>query len=165
MILAIDVFYYPDNTALGSGVLFKNWDDKIAYKIIHKKIEQVEEYISGQFYKRELPCILALLSSLSDLPDLIIIDGYVYLEDKLGLGGHLYEALNQQIPIIGVAKNPFKNNSKSLYLFRGESSKPLYVTSAGVELEMAKEFIKSMDGNYRIPTFLKLVDSESRKIL
>jgi deoxyribonuclease V len=35
----------------------------------------VAPYRSGQFYHRELPCILAILKSLSELPQVIIIDG------------------------------------------------------------------------------------------
>lgn len=91
----------------------------------------------------------------------IVIDGFVNLDDsgKLGLGGHLYEALNKAIPIIGVAKNDFIDliHGKRL-VYRGTSAKPLYITAAGMELNVAADFIKSMHGDFRIPTLLKQLD-------
>ncbi|WP_218965899.1 MULTISPECIES: hypothetical protein [Snodgrassella] len=69
----------------------------------------IAPYQSGQFYRQELPCIMALLdkiglSTISTIST-IVIDGYVHLADgKIGLGGYLYHALDKTIPIIGVAK-------------------------------------------------------------
>ena len=104
MILAVDVDYKENNEAIIAGILFENWEEKEIIKEVIVKIDKVEEYISGQFYKRELPCILTLLKKLEKLPDCIIVDGYVYLdENKKGLGGYLYQALDEKIPIIGVA--------------------------------------------------------------
>jgi deoxyribonuclease V len=75
---------------------------------ILKYLKHIEEYTSGEFYKRELPCILSLLGKNHfDNIEAIIVDGFVYLDDqnKLGLGGHLYERLPYKVPVIGVAKN------------------------------------------------------------
>ncbi|MCJ8155622.1 hypothetical protein MKJ01_17835 [Chryseobacterium sp. SSA4.19] len=38
--------------------------------------------------------------------DSIIVDGYVTLDNdgKLGLGGYLYDAMGQKVPVIGLAK-------------------------------------------------------------
>lgn len=93
--------------------------------------------------------------------EVIIVDGFVYLDDdkKYGLGGHLYEKLNRQIPIIGVAKTNFasiEKNKKALY--RGDSIKPLYITSIGIDLEEAFKNIESMHGEFRMPTLLKELD-------
>ena len=57
---------------------------------------------------------------------------YEYLDDdkKYGLGGYLYEKLNKEIPIIGVAKTNFASIEKNKKpLFRGDSIKPLFITS------------------------------------
>jgi len=40
-------------------------------------VEKVEGYKSGEFYKRELPCIKALLEEHNLTPDCIIVDGFV----------------------------------------------------------------------------------------
>ena len=140
MILAVDVDYKQNNEAIIAGILFENWESKEITKEVIVKIDKVEEYISGEFYKRELPCIMTLLDKLSKLPDSIIVDGYVYLNNnKKGLGGYLYEALNEKKPIIGVTKNSFKNISTDTYLYRSESKKPLFITSSGIEQQEAKK--------------------------
>src|SRR4051812_38004665 len=111
MNFAVDVFYAQD-TAFAVGVKF-NWQDESPLEIIVASITSVADYVPGEFYKRELPCILAVLgkTKLDDI-DFIIIDGYVYIDNayQYGLGGHLYEALQKKIPAIGVAKTKFSNN-------------------------------------------------------
>lgn len=163
MILAIDV-HYNENEAIAAGVTFQDWTDTNETGIYISRISPVHEYIPGQFYKRELPCIDALLKEHHLKPDTIVVDGYALLgTDKKGLGYYLYEHLNNSTAVIGVAKKPFKNIRDQCKLYRGESTKPLYVTSVGIPQEEAKESILSMDGNYRFPTLLKLVDSACRK--
>lgn len=162
MILAIDVNYNIDNSAKVAGVLFENWEDKEPKEIYISDITEVDEYISGEFYKRELPCILDILEKVTQKLNYIVVDGYVYLNEKMGLGAYLYEALNKKIKIIGVAKSEFRDILSNTHLYRGKSKKPLYITSAGVDLEVAKEFISIMDGKYRFPTLLKEVDRVCR---
>ena len=159
--LAVDVDYRADN-AFVAGVAFSDWGEDVRrYKT---KVEGVEDYVSGEFYKRELPCILELLREHDLHPDCIIVDGYVYLEGgKLGLGKYLFDSLGGEIKVIGVAKNPRGVMPEKHEVFRGKSSQPLFVTSEGIELEVAKNIVKSMDGPYRIPTKLKLVDTYSRE--
>ena len=75
-------------------------------------IEHADEYISGQFYKRELPCILQIFSKVKEPIEVLVIDGYVWLDGKRmpGLGAYLYRALDEQVKIVGVAKNAFKGS-------------------------------------------------------
>ncbi len=165
MILAIDV-YYKDNKAKSVGILFNGWGDYEPNELISVYLENINEYESGSFYKRELPCMIALLEKI-DLSKIkvIIVDGYVYLDDhkKLGLGGYLYEYLENKIPVIGVAKNAFHSNTKMVsMLLRGKSVKKLFVSAAGIEIEEAAHLIKSMHGDYRIPTLLKKLDQETK---
>ena len=161
MILAFDTYYY-DGKAKTVCLEFTEWNQSENFKIHTEIIENVEEYIPGEFYKRELPCILSLLNKI-DLKkvEVIIVDGFVYLDDekKYGLGGHLYEKLNQVIPIIGVAKTNFASIEKhKRSLLRGDSQKPLYVTAIGIELDDAFQKIESMAGEFRMPTLLKEMD-------
>lgn len=166
MIVAFDTYYY-DNKAKTIGIGFNNWKDETPSKIYSEIFEGIEKYEPGSFYKRELPCILSILSAIDfEKIELIIVDSYVILDDngKLGLGGHLFDKLNKQIPIIGVAKTGFHSNKlNTKLLLRGESKKPLYISSAGIELNLAYEHIKSMHGKYRMPTLLQLMDSKTKE--
>ncbi|MEZ0182190.1 endonuclease V [Flavobacterium plurextorum] len=166
-ILAFDTYYF-DGKAKTVCLEFLNWNESENYKVHTEIIENVEDYIPGEFYRRELPCILSLLDKI-DLKtvQVIIVDGFVYLDDdkKYGLGGHLYEKLNREIPIIGVAKTNFasiENDKKALV--RGDSKKPLYVTAIGIDLEDAFEKVESMAGEFRIPTLLKEMDRLTKEI-
>ncbi len=160
MILAFDTYYY-DNKAKTVCLSFEDWRNE-EFKIYSEVISEIAEYVPGEFYKRELPCIISLISKI-DLKnvDVIIIDGFVYLDDegRFGLGAYLYEALNKEISIIGVAKRDFstieRNRNK---IFRGKSQNPLFITSIGIDLIEASKRIEEMEGNYRIPTTLKELD-------
>ena len=167
MILAIDV-HYRETEAKVVGLLFKDWTDDKAAEVVTTFVNEVAEYEPGAFYKRELPCILALLTFIDiKTLDYIVIDGYVYLDNKgkAGLGYHLYEALDKQLPIIGVAKTHFARNERFVKrLLRGVSTKPLYVTSVGVDLALAVTFIKQMAGEFRLPTLLKEVDTLTKQV-
>jgi deoxyribonuclease V len=164
VILAVDVDYRVD-TAIVAGIIFSNWRDESPDRVVHSKMASVEDYEPGQFYKREMPCIIQLLTDYKLTPDFIVIDGFVALgqESKPGLGMHLHDALDRKIPVIGVAKSSFKNSRFETEVLRGSSQKPLYVTAVGVACETAKNYIRSMHGKHRIPTLLKLVDRECRK--
>ncbi|WDF59255.1 endonuclease V [Flavobacterium sp. KACC 22758] len=161
MILAFDTYYF-DNKAKTVCLEFENWNEDKNFKVHAEIIDNVSEYIPGEFYKRELPCILSLLNQI-DLKNIetIIVDGFVYLDDdkKYGLGGHLYEKLNNEIPIIGVAKTNFASIEKDKKaLLRGDSAKPLFITSIGIDLEEAFQKVESMAGEFRMPTLLKELD-------
>jgi deoxyribonuclease V len=161
MILAFDTYYY-ENKAKTVCLAFENWTDTSPISIHSEILEGIAEYTPGEFYKRELPCILSLIQTL-DYKDIetIIVDSFVYLDDeyKLGLGGHLYNALASKIPIIGVAKTNFATIENLKYpLLRGESVRPLYITAIGIDLNKASQCIRSMAGEFRIPTLLKYLD-------
>ncbi len=164
MLLALDV-HYKETYAKSVGVLFNTTDDT-SVKTLVEIIDEVEEYVPGQFYKRELPCLLEVIEKV-DLSTIeaIIVDGHVYVDNNcsLGLGGHLYEALNKQIPIIGVAKRSFHNTDEvSKEVFKGQSKNPLYVSAIGMDLKRAIDIVSQLHGEHRIPTLLKLLDSVTK---
>ena len=166
MIYAFDTYYY-ENKANTVAVGFKSWSDEKPIEVYSEVLEGILEYEPGSFYKRELPCILSVLEKI-DLTgiELIIIDGYVQLDDngKLGLGGHLYKRLDEKIPIIGVAKSGYRQNKiNNKILLRGKSKNPLYISAIGIELNKAFEYIKSMHGKYRMPTLLQLLDGKTKE--
>lgn len=163
MILAVDA-YYQNNNGLVAGVAFESWADAYPVEVYVTQIENVADYVPGQFYKRELPGILKLLSEHGLQPECLIVDGYVYLDgySKPGLGKYLFDALRGNISVIGVAKKPFAGMSEENALFRGTSKKPLYITSVGIALPDAKLRILAMHGAHRIPTMLKKADQLCR---
>lgn len=167
MILAFDV-YYTDDRARAVCIAFATWTDTQVANTWIEYISGVPAYEPGAFYKRELPCILAVLNTLDLVAvQAIVIDGYVVLDDtgKPGLGTYLYNALDQRIPVIGVAKTTYANNEAHVTeVLRGQSERPLYVTAVGMPREEAAAGIRAMAGEYRIPTLLKQLDSLTRSV-
>jgi deoxyribonuclease V len=124
-------------------------------------------YVPGEFYRRELPLLRAVIDDINPPPAIIVIDGYVWLgaDGTPGLGARLFESLRSMIPIIGVAKTRYRSDTWSERICRGKSRRPLYVTSAGVENAMAARLISGMHGEHRIPTLLQQADSLARATL
>ncbi len=162
MIACVDVDY-RNVGAVAACVCFEKFGDGTSVLETAIEISDVEPYEPGQFYRRELPCILAVLKSLPDSPQVVIIDGYVWLgKQKPGLGAHLHQALDKQATVIGVAKTQFSGAEPVELVMRGQSRTPLYVTAAGMDLATAASHIQAMHGPHRIPTLLKRVDQLSR---
>jgi len=160
MLLAIDV-HYREKEAKAVGVLF-HWEDEEPKEVFVENLQGIEDYISGQFYKRELPCLLKIIEKIDiSILDAIIVDGHIYVDNNFeyGLGGKLYEVLDKKIPIIGVAKTPFFKNKETIReLYRGESKTPLYISSIGLNLDIVIDCIKNMYGKSRMPYILRCLD-------
>ena len=165
MILAVDVTYHKDAAIVG-GVLFYDWTDAEPLKELVISCSVPDNYMPGQFYRRELPCIAALLEQVPETLDFILIDGYVHLGSSRepGLGKHLRDMLEQKVAVIGVAKTAYKDTPKSCEVLRGKSRNPLYVTADGITQDRAVFLIRNMHGNDRIPTLLKHVDRLCRSV-
>lgn len=161
MILAFDT-YYTDNQAKTVCLAFADWADDKPGEILTEMLDSPAAYEPGAFYKRELPCIVSLLKQIDlNRVSVIVIDGFVVLDDfgKPGLGGRLYEYLDQKIPVIGVAKTNFAQNVvNKRTVVRGQGSKPLFITALGIDLDTAAGYIKKMHGDFRLPTLLKELD-------
>ncbi len=165
MILAIDV-HYRDDAAYCIGVLFE-WADMSPRQIIREVVSPVQPYIPGEFYRRELPCLLQIISH-TDIRsiDAIIVDAHVYLDDAMthGLGGRLWDALSGHVPVIGVAKTSFHSNAQTtVAVLRGDSKQPLYVSAIGMDKAAAAALIQKMHGDYRMPDMLKKLDQLTRQ--
>ena len=78
MILAIDVDY-RQSKAVAAGVLFRDWQAEAPIKEVTTNCDLVHDYVPGEFYRRELPCLLKLLEQVDLNLKTIVIDGYVYL--------------------------------------------------------------------------------------
>jgi len=165
MILATDVYYdEPHNRALAAGVLFREWGAGKSTAEFQVPVDGIAPYEPGAFYKRELPCLLALLAEVErdHLVEVVVVDSYVDLEPgHPGLGRRLYNALGGRVAVVGVAKSHYAQ-AVAAEVFRGGSKSPLYVTAAGMEVGGAADLIERMHGPHRIPTLLQRVDALSR---
>jgi deoxyribonuclease V len=162
MIAAFDVHYLENGYASAAAVLFSDYGDAEPAAEYTQLLPKTADYIPGEFYRCELPCILALIGQLNEVPDEMVVDGYVMLGNTPGLGQHLFISFDGKIPVVGVAKSKFEG-AGGIEVFRGGSIHPLYVTSAGVDLQQASERIRTMHGAHRIPTLLKRVDALARE--
>ena len=122
------------------------------------------KYQPGRFYKRELPLLRALIDGLELRPTVFVIDGYVWLDAKNrpGLGAHLFESVGRAIPVVGVAKTPYRDDTWSAQVHRGKSRRPLFVTAAGLEQTRAPALVWGMHGKHRIPTLMQRADHLAR---
>lgn len=164
MIACFDV-HYDDHSAVAAAIAFRGWDDETIVDQHIVNVKNVGEYRAGRFFERELKPLRELLPLITHPLHYYVIDAYCHLSQDLdpGLGAYLKEHLPADAVVIGVAKNRFRDTNHAIELYRGSSDRPLFVTSIGVDYPCAANYIKSMAGNYRIPTLLKLVDSLSRK--
>ena len=177
MIVAFDTYYYNGFSYTVGGV-FKSWGDKeVSYYVTSKRTCIDSEYISGELYKRELPCILQCLKMMNiDEIETIIVDGFVWLSEDgktltKGLGAILQDAIfklyGMKKTIVGVAKNRYHVDiPECVVLERGlESKKPLFITcSETCFTEFYASQIKVMSGEYRMPNILKSVDAKTREL-
>lgn len=163
MILCLDVAYGPGE-ACTAGVVIQKWSDPEPFDVRIARIDKVEPYESGSFYRRELPCLLPVIHSFENI-DVIVIDGYVWLDaaGKKGLGAFLYESIERNAVVIGVAKSQFRNTDFAVAVQRGKSHSPIYVTAAGMDVREAASHIHGMHGPYRIPTAIKRADQLCRR--
>lgn len=173
-VLAVDVHYSVDDTAYAAGALFESVESTVPDQLVVHVHRHALPYKAGAFYKRELPPLLALLERLPRPPAIVIVDGFVDLgsPEHPGLGRHLYNHLGSKTTVIGVAKNPLRTGDADTQahaanpyigsVYRGSSSRALFVTAAGIALSDAIQLVQRMDGHNRIPTMLKLVDRVAR---
>jgi len=118
-------------------------------------------YQPGEFFLRELPPLRAVLAHVPNLA-LLVIDGYADLDSggRPGLGAHAHAAFG--VPVIGVAKTRFRDASHAVEVLRGNSSRPLFVTAAGMPRAEAADLVRQMAGPFRLPDALRRADALAR---
>ena len=124
-------------------------------------VPDVAPYVPGQFYQRELPPLRAVLAGVTGI-ELLVIDGYVDLapDGRPGLGAYVHEEL--AVPVIGVAKTPFAAATHAVPVLRGQATRPLYVTAAGLPAADAAAIVQQMSGTFRLPDALRHVNALAR---
>jgi deoxyribonuclease V len=158
---AADVHYLPSGGARAAAVTAADpafsrlTGDRIAV------VADVAPYQRGQFYLRELPPLRAVLDGVSGL-SLLVIDGYADLDPdgRPGLGARACDEFG--VPVIGVAKTPFRTATHAIAVLRGTSARPLYVTAAGMPRADAASLVRQMAGRHRLPDALRRADTLAR---
>ena len=154
---ALDVHYFATH-AQAACVVASAWGDAAPLAEYTAIYEGPADYEPGSFFKRELPPLLAVLGQLPEPPPILVIDGYVWLDEaRPGLGYHLQQAFPQHPSVVGVAKTSFAGNRAAVPVLRG-STRPLFVTAVGLDVEVAAEHVRDMAGPYRLPVLLRRAD-------
>jgi deoxyribonuclease V len=161
MFAAVDVHYPSSGGAQAALVLAS---DATFSTIVSEKTvltEHVAPYQPGEFYRRELPPLRAVLADTHDI-DLLIIDGYVTLDPdgRPGLGAYAHAEFG--VAVTGVAKTQFAPAIHAVPVTRGIATRPLYVTAAGFPAAEAAELVRAMSGKFRLPDALRRADSLAR---
>jgi deoxyribonuclease V len=163
VLVAVDVDYRTTETVTAC-VGFRSWLDAAAVvELVTRVPGAAAAYQPGEFFRRELPPVLAAIRRLTVPPSTIVIDGYVWVGPGMpGLGARLHDALDRRIPVVGVAKRPFAGASDARAILRGASLEALYVTAIGTSPDDAASGVRAMHGPHRIPTLLKRADRLAR---
>ena len=155
--------HYNDPRAAVACVVLPSWQASQPAECVVTAVHGVMPYESGAFYRRELPCIEAALKTLRLIPEILVIDGYVWLgKGKKGLGAHLYEARGMLGAVVGIAKTAFSGAEPAAEVLRGQSRRPLFVSAVGMELAEACAHVREMHGEFRIPWAMSEVDRLAR---
>ena len=94
---------------------------------------------------------------------LLVVDGYADLDpdgQPVGLGARAHAEF--AVPVIGVAKSAFRTATHAVRVLRGASTRPLYVTAAGMPRTDAAHLVRHMAGRYRMPDALRRADTLAR---
>jgi deoxyribonuclease V len=161
LLACLDVDYRAD-MAVAAGIWFRGWAVAQHEAQAVAGFSGVAGYEPGEFYRRELPCLLGVLRE-GPPADIVIVDGYVSLgEGHPGLGAHLHEALDRKVPVVGVAKTAYRSATEAIEVRRGRSGAPLFVTAIGIDTALAAQQVRRMHGPYRVPALLRAVDQLAR---
>ena len=162
MFAAADVHYLPSGGARAAAVVAADADFRVLLADRIAQVPEVRAYQPGRFYLRELPPLHAVLDGLAGMR-LLVIDGYADLDPagRPGLGAHAHAEFG--VPVIGVAKTAFAAATHAVPVIRGgRSTRPLYVTAAGMPRQDAADLVRRMAGRYRLPDALRRADALAR---
>jgi deoxyribonuclease V len=158
---AVDAHYLSTGGARAAAVLAA--DAAFTHVLAERTaiIARVPAYRPGEFYRRELPPLRAVLADLGGL-GLLVVDGYADLDPagRPGLGAHAHAEFS--IPVIGAAKSRFHTATHAVPVVRGSSVRPLFVTAAGMPAADAADLVRHMAGPYRLPDALRRADTLAR---
>ncbi len=161
----VDV-HYADAEGWARAALVVCHDLRLSRVILEhvSVISEVAAYEPGALYLRELPCLRTVVAEAGvDGIEALVVDGYATLDPqgRFGLGAHAAQAFG--LPVIGVAKTPYRAATHAVPVRRGGATRPLYVTGAGgISDAQAAAAVAGMAGPYRLPSAIARVDALAR---
>ena len=165
LIACLDV-QYADPRAAAACVALPSWQASEPEECGVRASDNVMPYEPGAFYRRELPCIEEVLKALRRVPEILVVDGYVWLgHEKKGLEAYLFEVRQSLGAVVGIAKSRFVGAEPVGEVFRGQSRRPLFFSAVGMELAEACARIEEMYGKFRVPWAMSEVDRLAREHL
>lgn len=158
---AVDVHYPATGGARAALVVSADLRRATTVEEHVTRLDHVLPYRPGHFYARELPALRQVLALTGRL-DLIVVDGYVDLDPhgRSGLGAHVHREFG--VPVIGVAKTAYRAATQAIPVLRGDATRPLYITAAGMDSTLAASWVAQLAGPYRLPDVLRRADALSR---
>lgn len=161
LFVAADVHYLDESRSRAAMVAARDRRFSVITSSRAMIVPAGARYRPGEFYLRELPPLRAVIPACGGLA-LIVVDGYVDLDPggRPGLGARVYAEFGA--PVIGVAKTAYRTATHAAKVFRGQSSRPLYVTAAGMTVADAAHLVGDMAGQFRVPDALKRADRLAR---
>ena len=158
MFVAADVHYLASGAARAAAVVAAGaaFSHLVADRV--RLVPDVEPYQPGQFYLRELPPLRAVLGGLTGMA-LPVAGGYADLDPdgRPGLGARAHADF--AVPVTGIAKSAFRTATHAVPALRGASTRPLYVTAAGIPSTDAANLVRHIAGRYRTPDALRRADT------
>lgn len=169
-------FSKVQGASVAAAVLWDKQENK-ALEIATASVDEATlfPYVPGFLSFRESPSYLAALANLSQMPELLLVDGQGIAHPRgLGIASHL--GVHLDMPSIGVAKTLFYGkpegelgdgtgstvrlmaDSKQVgWVLRSKDKvKPLYVSPGHkVSMDDALEFVRSIPGKVRLPEPLR----------
>jgi deoxyribonuclease V len=158
---AVDVHYPASGGARAAAVLAAGASFSVVVDERVIAVGEVLPYEPGSFFLRELPALLAVLAGQNQLR-LVVVDGYADLDPqgRPGLGARLHAELG--VPVVGVAKSAYRTATHAIPVVRGNSSRPLFVTAAGMPRDDAADLVRRMSGRFRVPDAMRRADGLAR---
>ncbi len=161
LFVAVDVHYLAESRARAAVVAAADRRFAVIAFSDTALVEAGSVYRPGEFYRRELPPLRSVIPRSGGLA-LIVVDGYADLDaaGRPGLGAHVHAEFG--VPVIGVAKTPFRTATHAAQVLRGRSARPLYVTAAEMPVAEAAHLVQEMAGAFRVPDALDFADRLAR---
>jgi deoxyribonuclease V len=160
---AVDVHYLRCGGARAAAVVAPDAAFSQVFADRTAVVPEVAPYRPGEFWRRELPPLRAVLCRIAGL-GLLVVDGYADLDPggRPGLGAHAHAEFG--IPVIGVAKSTFGPATHAIPVQRGTAARPVFVTAAGMPRADAAELVRLMAGRFRVPDALRRADQLARAV-
>jgi deoxyribonuclease V len=147
-----------DGGAIVAAMAFDEWDAAEASRTFTSRVVFVAPPVRSPRGVAELAGVLQLLHEHALQPELIVIDGPVYLDatEKPAWGHELYDALGGRSAVVGLSTREIPGLPAQFKVWRDEEARPLVVTCIGIDLGAAKVRVRTMHGRRRVPTLMKL---------